>query len=90
MGRIISWEQINEDFSSSYCKNRNEACVNNMIKDFLGFKPDGSMLNLSMFKILLDNVLEVYDPDSVHLIKKVYSNGEYFLKMKLYIEWRFL
>ena len=83
MSRSISWEQINEDFSYSYCCNKNEIVVNDMIESILGFILNGSMANLSMFKILLDNVLCVYNPDRIHLFKKVFSNGEYRLEMKI-------
>ena len=83
MSRIITWEQIKEDFSSSYCDNIYEIVANEMIEDFLGLKPDGSMINLSTFKILLDNVLCIYDKDSIVFNKKDSENGNYRLEIEI-------
>ena len=83
MNRVITWEQINEDFSSSYCDNIYEIVVDEMIEDFLGSKPDGSMVNLSTFKILLDNVLCLFNRDQIVLSKKELENGNFRLEMKI-------
>jgi len=83
MARVISWKELNEDFSTSYCDGKNQKIVNEMIKNFLGFEPDGAMVNLSGFKIMLDNVLDVFDKRFIVLDKTDYPNGNYMLKMKV-------
>jgi len=83
MSREISWKEINNDFSSSYCDDNHQKIVEEIIESFLGFKPDGSMVNLNTFPILLDNVLNVFEKESVKLEKKKLDNGCFMLKMKV-------
>jgi len=83
MARVISWKELSEDFSTSCCDGENQKVVNEMIENFLGFEPDGSMTNLSGFKIMLDNVLDVFDKKFIVLDKTDFVNGNYMLKMKI-------
>lgn len=80
---IVNWVELNKDFSSSYTDGKNESEAAEIIREFLGSEPDGSMTNLNMFKILLDNVLCVYNRQQIKLEKIDFENGEYFLKMEV-------
>jgi hypothetical protein len=84
--RVISWKELNEDFSTSCCNGKNKKIVNEMIKNFLGFEPDGAMTNLSGFKIMLDNVLDIFDRRFIVLDKTDYPNGNYMLKIKVILK----
>ena len=82
MERGFTFEELESKFASVLItdkKRYNKA--KRMIKEYLGFKPDDSMINQSSFSIFLANVITVFDPSFVKLHKHNYTDGNYSLSV---------
>lgn len=82
--RVITWEELKDDFSSSIADLKWIEEAEQLIEGFLGAKPDGSMTNLSTLPILLANVLNVYSKENIVFDKVEHStNKNFILKIKI-------
>jgi len=81
-----TFQDLCEDFSSSYTDGKNYDRAVEMIDDYLatkGIKRDGNMTNLSGLPILLSNVLDVYREEQISFHISFHNDREYLLKISI-------
>jgi len=75
--QIIYYTELINDFSSSCCDCT--LLAEKLINNFLGFTPDGSMINLNTLPILLSNVLKIHSEKEIRFNLTTLNNGNFNL-----------